>query len=62
MRRTFIDQYMSRLICAVSGIIINTGEDNYLTTAGRREKAHTVLTSLFINEGIREGGWPAPKG
>jgi beta-lysine 5,6-aminomutase alpha subunit len=50
MRRTFIDQYVSRLICAASGIVINTGEDNYLTTADAVEAAHTVLTSLFINE------------
>ncbi len=41
---------MSRRIIARSGIIINTGEDNYLTTADAVEKAHTVLTSQFINE------------
>ena len=35
---------------ARSGIIINTGEDNYLTTADAVEKAHTVLASQFINE------------
>jgi len=29
MRRTFIDQYFSRRICARAGIIINTGEDPY---------------------------------
>ena len=50
MKRTFCDQYVSRLICAKSSIIINTGEDNYLTTADAVEKAHTVLASLFINE------------
>src|SRR4029079_15474369 len=33
MRRTFIAQYFSRRICAQAGIIINTGEDNYITTA-----------------------------
>ncbi|HOO43552.1 MAG TPA: lysine 5,6-aminomutase subunit alpha, partial [Bacillota bacterium] len=33
MKRTFVDQYFSRLINAFSGIIINTGEDNYLTTS-----------------------------
>jgi beta-lysine 5,6-aminomutase alpha subunit len=59
MRRTFVDQYMSRLICAASGIVINTGEDNYLTTADAVEKAHTVLTSLFINEAFaRAAGLP----
>lgn len=50
MKRTFIDQYFSRLINAYSGIIINTGEDNYLTTAESFEEAHTVLASQFINE------------
>ncbi len=50
MCRTFIDQYFSRRIIARSGIVINTGEDNYLTTADAVEKAHTVLASQFINE------------
>ncbi len=50
MQRTFIDQYFSRLINAYSGIIINTGEDNYLTTSDAIEEAHTVLASQFINE------------
>jgi len=50
MQRTFIDQYFSRLINGFAGIIINTGEDNYLTTADAMEAAHTVLTSDFINE------------
>ncbi|MBM7622631.1 lysine 5,6-aminomutase subunit alpha [Sporohalobacter salinus] len=50
MKRTFIDQYFSRLINAYAGVIINTGEDNYLTTADAYEEAHTVLASDFINE------------
>jgi beta-lysine 5,6-aminomutase alpha subunit len=50
MQRTIIDQYFSRVISGFSGIIINTGEDNYLTTADAYEEAHTVLTSQFINE------------
>jgi beta-lysine 5,6-aminomutase alpha subunit len=50
MCRTFIDQYVSRRFIARSKIVINTGEDNYLTTADAVEKAHTVLTSQFINE------------
>lgn len=50
MQRTFIDQYFSRVINAYAGIIINTGEDNYLTTADAVEAAHTVLASQFINE------------
>jgi beta-lysine 5,6-aminomutase alpha subunit len=50
MQRTLIDQYFSRLINGFAGIIINTGEDNYLTTADAVEEAHTVLASQFINE------------
>jgi beta-lysine 5,6-aminomutase alpha subunit len=50
MQRTFVDQYFSRRIIARSGITINTGEDNYLTTADAVEKAHTVLASQFVNE------------
>ena len=48
--RNFIDQYVARRVIARAGIIINTGEDNYLTTADAVEKAHTVLASQFINE------------
>lgn len=50
MQRTLVDQFFSRLINAYAGIIINTGEDNYLTTADALEAAHTVLASQFINE------------
>jgi len=50
MCRNFVDQYISRRIIARAGIVINTGEDNYLTTADAVEKAHTVLASQFINE------------
>ncbi|BCU83339.1 L-beta-lysine 5,6-aminomutase alpha subunit [Polycladomyces abyssicola] len=50
MQRTLIDQSFSRMINAYAGIMINTGEDNYLTTADAVESAHTVLASQFINE------------
>ena len=50
MQRTLVDQYFSRLINGAAGIIINTGEDNYLTTADAMDAAHTVLASDFINE------------
>ena len=50
MQRTFVDQYLSRLINARAGIIINTGEDNYLTTSDALEKGYTVVSSDFINE------------
>lgn len=50
MQRTLIDQYFSRIINGFAGVIINTGEDNYLTTADAVEAAHTVLASDLINE------------
>lgn len=50
MQRTLIDQYFSRVINGYAGVIINTGEDNYLTTADAVEAAHTVLASDLINE------------
>ncbi|MDE7150532.1 MAG: lysine 5,6-aminomutase subunit alpha, partial [Bacteroidales bacterium] len=50
MQRTLVDQYFSRVINAFAGVIINTGEDNYLTTADAVTEAHTVLASDFINE------------
>jgi beta-lysine 5,6-aminomutase alpha subunit len=64
MCRTFVDQYVSRRLIARSGIVINTGEDNYLTTADAVEKAHTVLASQFINEAfaLRAGLKPEQMG
>lgn len=50
MKRTIVDQYTSRVINGFAGVIINTGEDNYLTTADALEEAHTVLASDLINE------------
>jgi len=64
MKRTFIDQFFSRMVNAYAGIIINTGEDNYLTTADAYEAAHTVLASQLINEQFAElsGLTPAQMG
>lgn len=50
MKRTLVDQYFSRVINGYAGVIINTGEDNYLTTSDAFDQAHTVLASQFINE------------
>jgi beta-lysine 5,6-aminomutase alpha subunit len=52
LRRTFADQYFSRMINAYADVVINTGEDNYLTTADAVDEAHTVLASQFINEAL----------
>ncbi|HET8682670.1 MAG TPA: lysine 5,6-aminomutase subunit alpha [Micromonosporaceae bacterium] len=48
--RTFVDQRFARQVHARAGIIINTGEDNYLTTADAVEAAHTVTVSQLLNE------------
>ncbi|MCR5666895.1 MAG: lysine 5,6-aminomutase subunit alpha [Eubacterium sp.] len=59
MQRTLVDQYFSRVINSYAGVIINTGEDNYLTTADAIEEAHTVLASQFLNEQFAlEAGLP----
>ncbi|MBU1218412.1 lysine 5,6-aminomutase subunit alpha [Myxococcota bacterium] len=58
--RTFVDQYFSRMINAFSGMIINTGEDNYLTTADAIESAHTVLASDLINESFAKAAGLKP--
>jgi len=50
MQRTLVDQAFSRMLNSFAGVIINTGEDNYLTTADAVQAAHTVLASQFINE------------
>ena len=49
-RRTFVDQRFSRMVHARAGIVINTGEDNYLTTADAVDAAHTVIVSQLLNE------------
>lgn len=50
MQRTIVDQFFSRVINGYAGVIINTGEDNYLTTDDAITSAHTVLASQFLNE------------
>ncbi|MDP3358583.1 MAG: lysine 5,6-aminomutase subunit alpha [Lutibacter sp.] len=60
MYRTFVDQKFSRMINSFAGIVINSGEDNYLTTSDAVEKAYTVTASQFINERFAyESGLPA---
>jgi beta-lysine 5,6-aminomutase alpha subunit len=39
-------------LSALAGIVINTGEDNYLTTADAVDAAHTVVASTLINEAL----------
>ncbi len=55
MQRTLCDQRVSRRLSALAGILINTGEDNYLTTADAVEAAHTVVASTLINEALARG-------
>ena len=61
MKRTLVDQLFSRRINAAAGIIINTGEDNYLTTADALESEHTVVASQFINERFAQIAGLPPK-
>jgi beta-lysine 5,6-aminomutase alpha subunit len=59
--RTFVDQRFSRQVHARAGIIINTGEDNYLTTDDAVDAAHTVTVSQLLNEHFaHEAGLPDP--
>lgn len=50
MQRTLCDQFFSRRINGFSGIIISTGEDNYMKVDDGLAASHTVLASQFINE------------
>ncbi|MCP5464852.1 MAG: D-lysine 5,6-aminomutase subunit alpha [Deltaproteobacteria bacterium] len=52
MKRTLIDQHFSRMVIARAGIGIQTGEDNYLTTADAFHNHHQVLASQFLNENL----------
>lgn len=61
MYRTFVDQHFSRQINAFADIIINTGEDNYLTTADAYYKAFTVFASQFINERLAKNAGLEPR-
>ena len=47
--RGMIDQRMSRAVNGWFGVVINTGEDNYLRTADAIEAASSVTASQFIN-------------
>jgi beta-lysine 5,6-aminomutase alpha subunit len=49
MLRTLIDQRVSRMVNGYFGIVINTGEDNYLRTADALAAAPSVTASQFIN-------------
>lgn len=49
MVRTLIDQKMSRMVNGFAGIVINTGEDNYLRTADAIDAAPSVVASQMIN-------------
>ena len=56
MQRTIVDQYFSRVINGYAGVIINTGEDNYLTTDDAITAAHTVLVpETALDEAVCAG-------
>ncbi len=57
--RGLLDQRVSRMINGYFGVVINTGEDNYLRTADALEAAPSVTASQFINYHLaRESGVP----
>lgn len=57
MRRTLIDQRISRMVNGYFEIVINTGEDNYLRTADAVQAAPSVVASQMINYYLaRESG------
>ena len=57
--RGLIDQRVSRMINGYFGVVINTGEDNYLRTADAMEAAPSVTASQFINHQLaHESGVP----
>ncbi len=57
--RGLIDQRVSRMINGYFGVVINTGEDNYLRTADAIEAAPSVTASQFINHELaRASGVP----
>jgi len=57
--RGLIDQRVSRMVNGYFGVVINTGEDNYLRTADALEAAPSVTASQFINHELaRASGVP----
>ena len=62
MQRTIVDQYFSRVINGYAGVIINTGEDNYLTTDDAHRARVPVHKRSFRqgsrHEGRADGPWP----
>ena len=54
--RTFVDQRFSRQVHARAGIIINTGEDNYLTTADARRGRPHGHDQPAAQRVLRQGG------
>jgi beta-lysine 5,6-aminomutase alpha subunit len=57
--RGLIDQRASRMVNGYFGVVINTGEDNYLRTAEALSAAPSVTASQFINRQLaRDSGVP----
>jgi beta-lysine 5,6-aminomutase alpha subunit len=57
--RGLIDQRASRMVNGYFGIVINTGEDNYLRTAEALSAAPSVTASQFLNYQLaRDSGVP----
>ncbi len=60
--RGLLDQRVSRTVNGYFGVVINTGEDNYLRTADALEAAPSVTASQFINHQLaRDSGCPTSR-
>lgn len=57
MKRAFIDQHFSRMLCARAGVVANTDWRNYPDNVDDQGDSHHNLVRLFINEqfAIRAG-------
>lgn len=59
MRRTLVDQHFSRMVNALAGMLIHTGEDNILRVSDAVDSWQMVLGSDFLNEQFaRRAGLP----
>lgn len=59
MQRTIVDQYFSRVINSFAGVIINTGEDNYLPRPTRlKRRIRFLLRSSLTSSSLFARGFP----
>ena len=52
MKRSFVDQYVARLLAGRAGIMVTTEEDYFYTVLDDFEASPQVIMSHFLNEGF----------